>query len=140
MSTLVVDASVAVKWVVDEEGSEAAAELAMEDLEAPDLLYVESANVLWTKALRGELTEAEAAERLALLLEAPLRLIPSKGLLERAQALAFELEHPVYDCVYLALALDRDTELVTADGRFVNALGAHPRYKERVRLLVEPPP
>lgn len=136
MSALVVDASVAVKWVVDEEGSEAAAELAVEDLEAPDLLYVESANVLWTKALRGELTEAEAAERLALLLEAPLRLIPSKGLLERAQALAFELEHPVYDCVYLALSLDRDTELVTADGRFVNALRAHGRYKERVRLLV----
>jgi predicted nucleic acid-binding protein len=140
MSALVVDASVAVKWVVDEEGSEAAAELAIEDLEAPDLLYVEAANVLWTKAQRRELTEAEAAERLALLLEAPLRLIPSKGLLERAQALAFELEHPVYDCVYLALALDRDTELVTADGRFVNALSAHARYKERVRLLAEPPP
>lgn len=138
MSALVVDASVAVKWVVDEEGSDAAAELAIEDLEAPDLLYVEAANVLWTKAQRRELTEAEAAERLALLLEAPLRLIPSKGLLERAQALAFELEHPVYDCVYLALALDRNTELVTADGRFVNALSAHARYKERVRLLVEP--
>lgn len=60
MRTIVVDASVAIKWVVEEEGSDAAAALADQDLTAPSLLMVECANVLWVKARRGELTSSEA--------------------------------------------------------------------------------
>jgi predicted nucleic acid-binding protein len=49
----VVDASVALKWVIDEDGSEAAGALLLEEpLAAPDLLMVECANVLWTRGAR----------------------------------------------------------------------------------------
>jgi predicted nucleic acid-binding protein len=60
MSAVIVDASVAIKWVVQEEGSDTAAALAGQALSAPTLLTVECANVLWVKARRGELTSAEA--------------------------------------------------------------------------------
>jgi hypothetical protein len=62
---IVVDASVALKWVIEEDGSDAAEALLLEEpLTGPDLLLVECANVLWTKARRGELRqERDAAGR-----------------------------------------------------------------------------
>ena len=57
----VVDASVAVKWVVDEADSGPARSMADARLEAPDLLLVECANILWKKAGIGDLTRQQAA-------------------------------------------------------------------------------
>jgi predicted nucleic acid-binding protein len=136
LTALVIDASVAVKWVVEEEGSEEAAALAHQDLVAPELIHPECANVLWAKTRRGELAGQEAPERLHLLLKAPLRLVPTREVLDLALELALELEHPVYDCVYLALALARETSLVTADDRFVRAVSSHRRYRRSIRPLV----
>jgi hypothetical protein len=58
--SVVVDASVVIKWFVPEAGSDAASRLlAAEDrFEAPDLLFAELANAIWKKALRGQLTRA----------------------------------------------------------------------------------
>lgn len=60
--SVVVDASVVLKWFVPEAGSDAASRLlASEDrLEAPDLLFAEIANAIWKKVLRGQLTRAES--------------------------------------------------------------------------------
>lgn len=115
--TLVVDASVALKWVVPESASEHADRLLAgdHDLAAPDLLATEAANALWKKVQRSELTAPDAREALDLLLHGGLTWHATRGLLPRALELACLSRHPVYDCVYLALADQLGAPLVTAD-------------------------
>jgi predicted nucleic acid-binding protein len=132
---VIIDASVALKWVVDEKGSEAAAALAGTSLSAPDLLLVECANALWAKTRRGELTPDEARERVRVLARSPVRLVPLPDLVPAAAELAEELTHPVYDCLYLALAIRHRSPLITADRRFVEAVQGHGRYRSRIRHL-----
>src|ERR1019366_1533318 len=111
----VVDASVAVKWVVEEPDSGPARSLAHARLEAPDLLHVECANILWKKARIGDLTRRDAAGCLDVLLHAPVTLTGSRELLDLALDLSLEWQHPVYDCVYVALAIRRGSS--AGDGR-----------------------
>lgn len=119
---LVVDASVAVKWLVDEDGSDRAETLKAEELHAPSLIRVEVANVLRTLATAGRLKDAEAHLALDLLLDAPVRLHePTDALMRGALAFGLRLRHPIYDCLYLALAVDLGTRLVTADRKFRRA-------------------
>jgi predicted nucleic acid-binding protein len=120
----IVDASVALKWVVPEPLSDRAAKLAEAGapLLAPEVLVVEAANVLWRKTRRRELTSAEATRALALLDESGLDLQPVRPLVPRALELARILEHPVYDCVYLTLAERERLPLVSSDGRFLDAI------------------
>ena len=56
----VIDASVAIKWIVQEAGTEEAVLVRRRPLSAPDLLIAECANILWKKVRQNELTEAEA--------------------------------------------------------------------------------
>lgn len=133
---MIVDASVVVKWFAAEEGHEQARALltADEPLFAPDILAAEFANALWVKVERGELDPHDAARAVAAVArrgEPELR--PSPPLMPQAFALARQLAHPVYDCVYLALADELDRPLVTADERFVEA--AHRRTHHEVQLL-----
>ena len=74
--TIVVDASVALKWVLEEPGSDAAEELLEKDLAAPSLWLLEAGNALWRRAFRGELTQADAVERLTALTKAPVASVP----------------------------------------------------------------
>jgi predicted nucleic acid-binding protein len=72
VKAVVVDASVAVKWVVEEHHSDKAALLLQCDARhSPDHWQAEATNALWSKVLRKELTTADAEERMALLLRAP---------------------------------------------------------------------
>ena len=124
MTTRVVDASVAIKWVLNEDHSLAAAALLDSDhaLVAPAWMLVEVANILWKRARRGELTPAEAARRLAALQTLTPLLIDPLPLLTRAHDLALALAHPVYDMLYLAVAEQTGGVLVTADERLVRAV------------------
>jgi predicted nucleic acid-binding protein len=122
VSGQVVDASVAIKWVVDETGSDQAARLLDgRPLHAPPLIFVEMANALWVMARRGRIDRAGAADALDQLRRAPFLLPPTVDLIPQALLLAQALDHPVYDCVYLSLALVREVPVVTADRRFVAA-------------------
>jgi predicted nucleic acid-binding protein len=133
--SIVIDASVALKWVLDEPGRDAADALLEEELIAPVLWLLEAANALWRRAQRGEVTTQEAGARLAELYNAPVTAIPIETDLLAAADLANELAHPVYDCLYLALAIREDTCVVTADGRFHAVVDRSPTHKGAVRLL-----
>jgi len=101
---IVVDASVALKWVLDEPGSEAAVALRDRELIAPALWLAEAANALWRHARAGEISDDEAAVYFSELLQAPVASLPIEQHLEPALKLAIEIGHPVYDCIYLARA------------------------------------
>lgn len=125
---IVVDASVAVKWYVPEEGSDEASSILVEDVErlAPDLLASEFGNVLWKKVGRGELTSGEATEICdAFLTSSPVRLVPSASYLGPALEIALRWGCTVYDALYLAVALGEDCGLATADARLAETAGGH---------------
>lgn len=123
MTAFVVDASVIIKWVVQEEGSDAAVRLIDGPiLCAPDLLIPECINILWKKVRREELTRDEAMLAAELVMRADIELVPTRGLMPAALTLAIDLGHAAYDCTYLALALDRGLKFVTADGKFVRLI------------------
>ena len=126
--TLVVDASVAVKWILPEEGQEEALRLQENyqdeeiDLVAPYLVIAEVANVLWKRERRGDLNASAARRCLEQFLrDAPI-LWDSVTVSRSALGLALAHQRPVYDCLYLALALDQRCDLVTADEKFFHSM------------------
>ncbi len=127
MRSLVVDSSVAIKWVVQEQGTEQALALRRYRLSAPDLLAAECANVLWKKVRRGDMNEAEAVVAAGLLELSGVDLVPMRGMLAQATRLALDLDHPAYDCLYLVLAQSTDRHFVTADERLVRKVREHDR-------------
>ena len=124
----VVDASVAVKWLIVEEDADLARELATsgQDLHAPRLMASEVANALWRKARLGEIEPGDAGALLANVPDMPVRWgtdeIVSADAVRLALALA--LDRPIYDGVYLALAHRIGAVMLTADLRFANALAS----------------
>ena len=136
-STFVVDASVALKWVLPEEQSDLAEELVAggASLHAPAFIFVEIASALWKKMRAGGLEEEQAVVRLARLRRAPLVLWQGEEPLPVTLALARQLDHAVYDCAYLALALELDGVYVTADRSFWRKTQAYPRLRDRTLLL-----
>lgn len=121
----VVDTSVAIKWLIDETDSDRALSLRNHDLAAPALLRIEAANVLRTLRARQALTARQAQDLFAFLQTAPVTIVEHDDALERhALDIAIDLSHPVYDCLYVALALRTGRTLVTADARFLRALAA----------------
>jgi predicted nucleic acid-binding protein len=117
----VVDASVAVKWVIPEVLSDAADRVrdGEDDILAPDLLLVEVANALWRKTTAKEISPREANVAFDLVRGSGIDLHPTGPLLSRAMEVARRLGHPVYDCVYVALAEREHAAFVTADHRLL---------------------
>ncbi len=129
---VVVDASLAVKWLVREEHTDKALAIlrAWHDEEvtptAPHLLPFEVANALHRKVFRGQLSVGDSVRLILQLLGSRLELHQTSGLHARALELASELQQgAVYDAHYLALAEEFGCELWTADQRFYRAVSAH---------------
>ena len=126
---VVVDASLPVKWLVEEEDSDKAHAVLQswvaQDVTrvAPNLMPFEVANALHRRVLRGELSVGDSARMIAQLLGSRLELHQTAGLHARALELASELQQgAVCDAHYLALAEEFGCELWTADQRFYRAV------------------
>lgn len=122
-SHLAVDASVVVKWFVEEEFSSQARELdrLYDELIAPDLLIPELGNVFLKKVRRGEMFEERARATPTRIVER-VALYSSLPLAAGAYDIAFRHQRSFYDSLYVSLALQEDCRLVTADEKLYNAL------------------
>ena len=135
---IVLDASVAVKPYLEEQGADTATDLlaGTEPLLAPELIRLEVASALCRRVRRGELEAGEAELRtqhwLAELDKGLFTLTPDRDLLPEAVALATKLKHPLADCLYLAVAIRSHALLLTADRTFHDR--ARPLYK-KISLL-----
>ena len=78
----------------------------------------EVANSMWRMARQGAIEPAGAAAHVASIRGMPLRWVDDEGIAGDAVRLAIELDHPAYDCMYLALAHRLGARLVTADAHF----------------------
>ncbi len=133
MITLVLDASVAVKWAMpsarepltDESLRLLKRHVAGEvDFIVPDVFWAELGNVLW-KGVRQRRWKRDEAENVASDMKArDFTTVSSLVLLPEALKIAFAYDRSVYDCLYTALAVQAKTELITADECLANALAA----------------
>lgn len=131
MSRFVLDASVLIKLYINEEGSRraVAAVKKAEAWVAPDLLWSEAGNILWKYVRRGDLDLDVAQSMLRDMLQMPIVITPSSGLVEQAFEIAAQTDRTVYDSLYLALAVQTKAVMLTADQRMVNALADQPLGK-----------
>ena len=133
---LVVDASIAFKWLVTEPDSAAAVSLFQNhNLIAPDVLLAECRNAALTHVRRGTISIEQAKQAEQDLETLRLHTLPSVTFLPHAFTLALELSHPIYDCIYLAAAIASDRILVTADERFATKVQGVGTAQNRIRLL-----
>jgi predicted nucleic acid-binding protein len=134
VSHVVLDASVAAKWFlpsIDEPLAEEAQTLlrryAAGDIEfaVPDLFWAETGSILWESVRMGRLPAKTATEALTAMLQYGFPTVPSSQLAEDALAIALSTGRTLYDAMYVALAIQRDASVITADERLVNALATH---------------
>lgn len=132
---MIVDASVAFKWLVPEPDSALAVDWLGRDLRfaAPSLIFAEVGNAITKRIRRGQLlapgTQAQF-ERFPSL----LTLLDDAPFMARAFDLAVTLRHSFYACVYLAAAEAMGDRLLTADGVFAGKLADHP-LREQIVVL-----
>jgi predicted nucleic acid-binding protein len=133
VTTCVVDACVAAKWLLPaagegllEQADHLIARHVKRELQllAPDLIEAEIGNVLWKAARRKRISPAGAENSLRRFTELGIESIPTSDLLGKALQIAVAYDRSFYDALYVAVALATKTELITADERLVNALGS----------------
>lgn len=129
---IVVDASVAVKWLLYEKGSDEALRLRKSRQKsgtvfiAPDFILIELHNIFWKKIQQGNLTHDLAALGLSPTFGLALEWISSIALLPRATRLALDYGITVYDGLYAALAQQHGCPLWTADAKLNHSLKTSP--------------
>lgn len=120
-SDCVVDASVVIQAFVVEPLSEAARNLLDVGAEparrlfAPDLLYVECANILWKRVSRYGMASADAQRSIRDLLALAMDVTPTEALARESLDVALDVGITAYDACYVALARRYDVPLITAD-------------------------
>jgi len=138
----VLDASVALKWVLPETDSDKANALRNDfvsgahELVAPDVFPSEVVHGLTRAERKNEIAVGDASLLLADVLTTFPRLIPVvPHLIARAVDLSSSERHSAYDCLYMALAEAENCEFVTADGSLLKKLGAKYGYLKPLASL-----
>lgn len=134
MSTsIVVDASVALKWVVTEDGSPQATELLTDagegsvTLLAPEHFVGEVANGLRKRVSQNVLSAEDARAGLIAIGQLDIEFYGSIELWFRTLDIALTWQVTAYDALYILTALDLDAQLATADRQLAAAARHHHR-------------
>lgn len=137
MSVFVVDASVAIKWVLPENDSDVARRLfeLPHSWLAPDLFFAEVANIVWKRIRRKELTPEEGRLLLGDVERIAIDAVPCRDLVEDALAIASAAGQTVHDSLYLALAIRMETQWITADERLGNAVAGIEPLASHIAML-----
>lgn len=134
MTDLVLDASVAAKWFLpakDEPYSQEALELYRRYVRrelgfiVPDIFWAEIGSIFWKAIHQDRLERVPAEEAIASLMKCDLPSFSTATVLEKAFDIAVTFDRSIYDSLYVSLAVQEETQLVTADERLANALAAH---------------
>jgi predicted nucleic acid-binding protein len=136
VKNLVIDASVAIKWFIWEEGTEEAQQL-LDELRSfwvPDLFLIEIDAILTKKVRKGELDIADSFQKRRVFRQLPYKLIPFDEIVEFAFRLSTEFPITLYDATYLATAVDHKGTFYTADERLVNGMSNTP-FDEYMKKL-----
>lgn len=133
---IVVDASVALLWLVDMPSSKRAERLldSEEPLVAPDLIVPELTNAVWKSVAFAELSPDDARDAIGSINRYFSDIVPTYPFRMRALSIAIELKHPAYDCFYLALAEHLSCNVITADERLIKRC-ANSRFEAQVSRL-----
>lgn len=142
MKSLVIDASVAIKWFVPEVHSIAASQIFSMNTQllVPDLIFAEVGSILWKKVRLKELMPDDAAEILNDFKRLPFDTYENEHLIHTAWFIAIKHQCTVYDSLYVALANSEKAVFVTADRRLYNtlqttALNKHLLWVEDIKNL-----
>lgn len=115
---MILDTSVVAKWFLEEDDTQKALKIRDKyvrgemDVEIPDLLIYELANVLRYK----NFSEDEIRDAINSITEMDFLIIsPSSTLIHRAAQISLNEEISIYDAVYIAMSDYFDTPVVTAD-------------------------
>ncbi|WP_372422202.1 type II toxin-antitoxin system VapC family toxin [Salinarimonas chemoclinalis] len=121
--SLIVDASVAVPWLIREDGSDRARSILARGhtLIAPEMLLAEAGNAFFKRVIRNAMSAEHAVEALRAVRIPFSDFVSTSVLIETAARISYEFRHPVYDCLYVALALRTDCgRLATLDRRMMD--------------------
>lgn len=131
MKLAVVDACVVMRLYFEGKHSAEAERLFLQGIRllAPDIIWPECANVIWKQYRYGDLSEKNAIAIAEEMLSLPLRIHDSSDLVQDALQIAMQYDRTAYDSLYVALAVQTDAVMVTADKRLVNALAGSPLEK-----------
>lgn len=133
MRSLVIDASIAAKWILPASGEPFKAEALRllddygagdVDFVVPDIFWTECGSIIWKAVRRQSLPQLDAEQSLELVMRREIPTVPTKTLLPDATHIAFDFGCSVYDSLYVALASKSKKQLITADERLANALAA----------------
>jgi predicted nucleic acid-binding protein len=128
MSDLVVDSSVAAKWILPEADSDLADQLAIDALRQGkqllllDIARSEIANAIWKQCHRRLIDASATMNYLDQLLRLPLRYVNSENLFERAMSIAIQYDRSFFDALFVALVDERRCEGITAHGPLVRSV------------------
>jgi predicted nucleic acid-binding protein len=133
LTALVLDASVALKWAIPS----AQETLTTESLQllqryvageinfiVPDVFWAEIGNVMWKGVRQRRWPQTVAENAASAIRKRDFFTVSSLVLLPEALRIAFAHDRSVYDCLYIALAIQFKTEMITADERLANAMAA----------------
>jgi predicted nucleic acid-binding protein len=90
----------------------------------PDIFWAECGNIIWKAVRHHRLSRLDGEVAILSMMRRSIPTISSASLLSEALPIAFNFERSVYECLYVALAVQSETQLITADERLANALAA----------------
>jgi predicted nucleic acid-binding protein len=134
LTPYVLDASVAAKWFLPALGETLSAHAdrllkryvsAEADFLVPDLFFAEFAKIFWKAEQRGRCNSAIADAAIEEITGRNFPAFPSASLIVPATQIARAYHRTVYDCIYVALAVQTSSEMVTADQKLAQAVGGH---------------